>query len=192
MNKIPFLLYLSTFVLLFSGCAARTVYVNKALQRPKNTSLYTKHNIWYVEPMNISSKNYQQGKILPFGSPVSSVEATEEDVKFVSEGRTFRIKFDKDWEMMPMTEYLRNLISFKSRNERKDEINPLTFEKISRGIVKKGMSKEEVLLTCGYPSKYRTPTLENDTWIYWINDTSSRRIIFRNNKVSEFIVASPE
>ena len=40
---------------------------------------------------------------------------------------------------------------------------------IKEGKAYKGMTKDGIRIALGYPAKHRTPSLEDNTWIYWRN-----------------------
>ena len=60
-------------------------------------------------------------------------------------------------------------------------------ENIRRGEVVPGMSRQEVLFAYGPPPACRTPSLRNETWIYWIAPEQTIRVVFRNDKVRNII-----
>ena len=58
------------------------------------------------------------------------------------------------------------------------------------GKVIKGMTKDEVIITYGPPSPHRTPSLANQTWIYWLRRwpiSVNSRVIFRDDKVVQVL-----
>ena len=55
------------------------------------------------------------------------------------------------------------------------------------GEVVPGMSRQEVLFAYGPPPACRTPSLRNETWIYWIAPEQTIRVVFRNDKVRNII-----
>ena len=57
-------------------------------------------------------------------------------------------------------------------------IKPGILEKIKTGTVEKGMSKQEVILAYGYPPPHRTPSINDNTWIYFDDVTKKKRVIF--------------
>ena len=60
------------------------------------------------------------------------------------------------------------------------------------GKVKRGLTKEQVILSCGTPATCRTPSTLNSTWIYWIAEDSVYRVVFRRNKVNVLIDINDE
>lgn len=65
------------------------------------------------------------------------------------------------------SEYL-DLIASSSQTSL-GHLSQLDRKGISEGKVYEGMTKEGVRMALGYPAKHRTPSLEENTWIYWRN-----------------------
>ena len=171
----------------FSGCA-RDVIVPEVLQQPVNSKVYTKCNIWYQNPDKISAVNIQKGKFLPFGSEIEVVEASDSKVVFKDmKGIQYRIKFDDSLMMIPVETYIRQIFTLSDKAEQVKDIDPAVVSKLEKGIVTAGMTRSEVLLGYGTPAAFRTPTLENSTWIYWIDDNSTIRVVFRADKVKTIL-----
>ena len=171
----------------FAGCA-RDVIVPEVLQQPVNSKVYTKCNIWYQNPDKISAVNIQKGKFLPFGSEIEVVEASDSKVVFKDmKGIQYRIKFDDSLMMIPIETYIRQIFTLSDKAEQVKDIDPAVVSKLEKGIVTAGMTRREVLLGYGTPAAFRTPTLENSTWIYWIDDNSTIRVVFRADKVKTIL-----
>ena len=168
----------------FSGCA-RVVIVQEALQLPEGAKTYTAYNIWYEDPDNISSLNYQKGRLLPFGTEIEIVEADGRSFTFreKSNGQKFRISYDESWMMIPIEDYLKRLLTTKTPEELVAGIKPSVLEKISKGLVDEGMTRKEVLLAYGYPVVHRTPSLKDDTWIYWKEPLVTTRVVYKGDIV---------
>ena len=174
-------------VAFFAGCA-RDVIVPDVLQQPVNSKVYTKCNIWYQNPDKISAVNIQKGKFLPFGSEIEVVEASDSKVVFKDmKGIQYRIKFDDSLMMIPVETYIRQIFTLSDKAEQVKDIDPAVVSKLEKGIVTAGMTRSEVLLGYGTPAAFRTPTLENSTWIYWIDDNSTIRVVFRADKVKTIL-----
>jgi hypothetical protein len=199
------ILFLSAFlvgaIFLLPGCA-RNVIVSEALQLPEGAKIYTRCNIWYQDPDDISAVNYHTGNILPFGTEVEEVEADMGSVtirpfleksrgsvafKVKKTGQEFYISYDETWMMIPMEEYLRRIFSDKPQKDLAKGIKSSIYEKIIRGIVEEGMTRKEVLLAYGYPVVHRTPSLLEDTWVYWDAKMNTARVIFKKDKVTAIL-----
>ncbi|MDD3117928.1 MAG: hypothetical protein PHQ27_01995 [Victivallales bacterium] len=180
---------LAPAALLLTAIGCRQINVAEVLQLPEQAKIYTQCNLWYDSDDEISCLNYQSGKIIPLGTEVEIVKAKESYLRFktVSDGREYRINYDPEWTMIPMETYIREILGDKNRNQLLQGINPDFLKSIDRGIVSKGMTRRDVLLTCGNPAACRTPSLENDTWIYWTGRFSTIRVVYKDGKVMEIL-----
>lgn len=188
MKKILLLVFAISGMLFLNSCVT-PVNISEVLQVPKGTKLYTTHNIWYEIPWNISSINYQKGKIIPFGTAIKLISADPTRVRFqvLATGRHYTMIYHEKWGMQPVNDYIKQLVSVKSRDEQAKGISPSMLNIILKGKVEKGMTRKEVTFAFGPPSPHRTPLIEGSTWIYWENQFSSKRVIFKNDKVIDII-----
>ena len=178
-------------VLLFTlaaGCS-RELIVEEVLQMPPHASLYTAYNLWYDADGGIRSVNYQKGTVLPFGTEVEILRATDKEITFrtVAGKRVFTIQFEEEYRMQSPEEYLRTVFTLEKPDYLTEGMSPVSIEKIRRGIVEKGMSKAEVRLAFGPPCRFKTPSELLDTWLYWKDFIIGRRIVFNNGLVVEII-----
>ena len=173
---------------LLTSCA-RTVIPEEVLQMPEFAPVYTAFNLWHDRDGNMSSANVQKGEILPFGTEIEFIDANTDRIRFkrVSDGKEFRLSYSLDKTLIPIEQYIRRLFVFRNEKEQIIGVRPRIYEKIRRGIVEKGMTRNEVLLACGPPPPMRTPSETVDTWIYWTDDGVTKRIVFFGEKVLEVI-----
>ena len=177
-----------TTMVFLSGCA-REVIPEEVLQVPEFSAIYTSYNLWYDADGDIRSENIQQGTILPFGTQIEFIDANTDRIRFrrVSDGKEFRIKYNINRNMIPVEQFIKRLFVLRDGKDLAMNVRPLILEKIRRGIVEKGMTREEVLLAFGPPPAVRTPSETVDTWLYWTDDGVTRRIVFFGNKVISII-----
>ena len=45
------------------------------------------------------------------------------------------------------------------------------------------MTRDQVLMSLGYPPAHRTPSLEGPTWTYWQNRWATMVVVFDGDKV---------
>ena len=188
--KVRYCLFLFlAAVCLLTGCAHKLI-VSEVLQSPEQASIYTRYNLWYTDPMSMDSLNMLNGEILPFGTEVVITSATEREICFttVADKKKFRIKYAKDYRMMPAEDYMRELFSTQNESDLTVGVHPLTIEKLKAGIVEKGMTRHEVELAFGPPCAFRTPKYDLDTWCYWTEFLVGKRIVFTRNIVSDILV----
>ena len=173
MSKITTLIFSLFSLIFFAGCA-RTVIPEEVLQLPEYTPVYTSYNLWANEKSEISSANVQKGTILPFGTEITFINANENEINFkrVSDGKVFKIVYDRNKNIIPIEMFIKRLFVF-------DNAETLAVEK--------GMTRNEVLLAFGPPPAMRTPVESVDTWTYWTDAGVSRKIVFFGNRVIEII-----
>ena len=171
-----------------SGCVT-PINVGHVLQLPAHTKLYTTYNIWYEIPWNISSINYQRGKIIPFGSEVKIISMEPNKIKFqvMQTGRHYSFVYHEKWGMQPIEDFLKQMVTTKNRSEQTKGIAGEVKQSMLLGKVTKGMTRNEVTMAYGPPSPHRTPLLAASTWIYWDNRYKTKRIIFKGDKVVDQI-----
>lgn len=171
-------------VLLAGGCA-RIVSVAEALQQPVDGRIRLACNIWYQDPGNISSANYQQGgRYLRFGTEIEVIEADEKQIAFKDmDGNRYTIRYDREMMMLPIQNYIREIFTLKSKEEMTAGIEPEFLDAIERGTVIRGMTRAEVKMACGPPPAFRTPDQLNSTWIYFLDRNKTYRVIFSGSQV---------
>jgi outer membrane protein assembly factor BamE (lipoprotein component of BamABCDE complex) len=173
---------------LLAGCAT-PLDVNKIMQEPAGTRYYTAYNIWYNGDQPISSINQQSGTLIPFGTPINVIKATKWTLKFkdLTTGKEHVIVYREKYGMEPMEGFLKKFLTTKNAAEIHKGIPQRIVDAMKRGIVLKGMTKKQVAITYGPPSPHRTPSWDNETWIYWKNRWDTKRVIFKNGKVIEIL-----
>ena len=188
MKKTCRLFWIAAVLFLLTSCA-RTVIPEEVLQVPEFTPVYTAFNLWYDQNGTMNSMNIQRGTILPFGTEIEFIDANTDRIRFkrVSDGKVFTLEYSLDTTMMPIENYIRRLFVFTDAKEMTLAVRPMIQEKIRRGVVEKGMTRNEVLLAFGPPPPMRTPSETVDTWIYWIDRGVTIRIIFFGEKVIDVI-----
>lgn len=190
LSRMMFLALFAGAAILLSGCAARELIVTEILRIPEQAPVRTAYNLWYTDPMNMDTINHQQGTIIPFGTEVVITKATEEEIFFktVEDGKEFRIIFEPHYRLQTPEQYLQELFTAKTEEELRDGLDALTYEKVRRGFVEKGMPAAAVLLAFGPPCKYRTPDPTQGTWLYPVAYLEYKRILLRDGKVFGIIL----
>ena len=162
------------------GCTAKVV-VSEVLQQGENDRLYTRYNIFYTNPAEISCLNFLQGNIIPYGTEIEIVECTEDELSFKTAGseKVYCIKFSKGERMSSMQNYVRSLLGFENRDVISKKIRPQYLAKVQTGEITPGMNKDEIAIAWGKVPPIHTPDEKNMTWIYMKSHHDLIRLIFR-------------
>ena len=187
--RILSLLSLAAAGFLLGGCVADPVVVAEALQQKVGEKIYLKTNIWYTDPAQINCMNIQQGKFLAIGTEIEPLKTTADgDIVFKDKNnQTYTIQFSEGAALTSMREYIKTIFTTTPPEEFLKNIDSNVLLRIKRGEVVSGMSRKDVLLAYGYPPAVRTPDLRNESWIYWITDTRTIRVIFRGDTVTKVV-----
>ena len=175
---------------LISGGCADPVVMSEILQQKQDQKIYTRYNLWYLNPEKISSLNIQQGTFLPIGSEIEAVGSGYNHITGNStltfrdlSGREYTIDFDPGYRLCSLRDFIATTFTTEPPETTFKDIPAASLERIRAGQVVAGMNRREVLLAYGPPPAIRTPNLRNETWVYWINPTDTVRIVFRGDKV---------
>jgi hypothetical protein len=155
-------------------------------------SFYTAANLWYENPKKILSTNYHRGSMLPVGTKVTVGEVKGKKIKFSDgSGQQFQIEFVKKHSSDEIDLWAHFQRYFSTKNPLGKggpyaKFSAKEKRNIKAGEIAIGMSKDAVLMAYGYPPGHRTPSLEADQWVYWINRFVNRPVVFRNGRVSQW------
>lgn len=168
-------------------------------------SRYLCCNMHYEKP-EVTDVNYQRGALIPFGTKVQILEVRKASVKFQPEGHppiTFVVKHGKG--LVTIDQYMERLFLTQDphlklrgtaaaaaargkKGAKPAAGTPATPAKIQKlieeGTVDVGMTRDQVLMSLGYPPAHRTPSLEGPTWTYWQNRWESFTVNFDGDKVA--------
>src|SRR5262249_16453237 len=62
---------------------------------------------------------------------------------------------------------------------------------ITDGRGEKGMTREQVLMSLGYPPTHRTPSLSAPTWTYWYNTWQTYQVTFDDAGTVAQVIGQP-
>ncbi|MDD5728037.1 MAG: hypothetical protein PHV59_05680 [Victivallales bacterium] len=187
LRQMLILVFSGLIAAVFTGCAHQVV-VAEVLQQPLHGKIYLKQNIWYEKPAHVSCLNIQQGKVLPFGTEIEPVIATDDKLSFrTKDGKIFTVDYDYTLVMLPMEAYIKQVFTLKNRAELTSGMKPEEVKLLLRGRVERGMTKDQVLLACGVPAACRTPSVLNSTWVYWTTPDSIYRVVFRRDRINAIV-----
>jgi len=187
--------YLLLFLL--SSCVTQEINVRQMLDAKDEEKIYTAHNLWFTDPEKIESINYRKGEVIPFGTEVEVLSAIldnysdDEKIVFktVPEGKTYTIINRKKWRAKneSIHTFLGQYFTTRTPEELCAGRSPELLKAMREGRIEIGMTRDDVVMTLGYPARHRNPIYEQDTWIFWIAPAESERIIFKNGKVKHIL-----
>ena len=171
-------LALVSMVVLAAGCATSTV------PSPfDGQSRYLCCNLHYENP-KITDVNYQQGALVPLGTRVTITKVQKQAATFEAPGfppLTVVLKYGRG--ALNMDTFVNRLFVERDPKLKLKNVPKKTREMIEAGQVAKGMTRDQVLMSLGYPPAHRTPSLDSPQWTYWQNRWQSFIVDFDGDKV---------
>ncbi len=190
-------------IIIIAGCTG-THYEGdtsgkSSTQKSAEGIIYNRFNIHYYKKSNARTGNIERiasyanyidppnHRMIPYNTPLTiriykrgfTIFLPEADEEILFEyNRT-------NMDGMTVREYLDLITSIKKVDY--SHFSPLDQQGIAKGQPLPGMSRDGIMVALGYPARHRTPSLDEDTWVYWKDRFRIMKIQFSEGKVSEII-----
>lgn len=140
-------------------------------------TLYTCCNMHH-ESTDISDANYYVGAMIPLGTPVRLVSALRGGVAIEADGRKLNLYHSYGTAQESFQQYLDKILVSEDPKVKLAAYPQAVQAAIKDGRVEVGMTREQVLLSLGYPPTHRTPSTMANDWTYWYNRFVTYRVQF--------------
>lgn len=181
LRKIVIALSVLMLTLFYTGCGKKELKIPSGLQG----KLYTQVNMW-EEKSRVYSTNYNRGMLIPVNSQIKIDSMSNKAIVFtlVKTSQQISLIIAKR-SKVSTTQLAKQVFGTKP-------VNLKAFSKsaksaIKRGKLQKGMTKDEVLVSRGYPPATLTYSLKQNSWMYQQHRFKRMRVDFENNKVSNIV-----
>lgn len=186
-------------VITLSGCVSK-VNLPEVLQQPVNSEVRTRHHIWYTNAEAVSPLNYMEGNFIPAGTVIEpiaiergsydiwgEVSVVDGKIRFrtPSDGKEYEIVYDEHLTMLPIEDYLKQIFTVEGVDAIYKDVPKNELALVKTGKIERKMSKNSVLVVLGPPSRTRTSSMNNQSWLYWKNRDMVFRLIYRNDKIRQ-------
>jgi hypothetical protein len=148
---------------------------------------YTCCNLHY-DADRISDANWRNLPMIPAGATIRIVNYGFNTAVVEIDGKPIKIAHDYGRDQESLETYVRKLVAQEDPRARVASYSPEVREAIFRGVVIRGMTREQVLVAVGYPPTHRTFTLESNVWHPWASRHGRYEIHFDSQGTVERIV----
>lgn len=139
---------------------------------------YTRHCFMF-EKGAAETTNYWRGSLVPINTQVMLVALDgKKMVVRLPSGETVSIDNIEKFSRRSTSTIAHDLLATQPVPIGK--FNDATASAIKSGILKMGMTKEQVIMARGYPPGHKTPSLDFDTWTYWSSRFVTQSLVFSN------------
>lgn len=179
-NAFGFVIFVG-LVLIVQGCGGSS---HQPLNSAGSDKFYLKNNIHAQVGPRDTKASYANWTdpgaghiIIPVNTPVEMGKLRKGlFIKNLTDGRQIFFEFHSRNMRMSVDEYIQLIASPTSVSL--DKLSNTDRKGIKAGKVYSGMTKQGVRVALGYPAVHRTPSLEDNTWIYWRNRFQTMAIEF--------------
>jgi outer membrane protein assembly factor BamE (lipoprotein component of BamABCDE complex) len=137
-------------------------------EKLEGRSLFTCCNLHY-ENGEISDANYWVGKLLPAGTPVRIDEVTDDGVMLSAADVKLKLTHEYGAKEESLDQYLAKILLANDPKPRIAAYPKEVRRAIEKAKVERGMTREQVLVSLGYPATSVTPSPQSKEWPYWYN-----------------------
>ncbi len=153
----------------------------------KSRTLYTCCNI-HFESWDVSDANYHVGHVLALGTPVQVESVGHRNVWIKAGSGELRLSQDYGRDQESFRQYLDKILVADDPTVRLASFPPDVQRAIRESRVERGMTREQVIMSLGYPPTHRTPSTAAREWTYWYGRSDSYEILFgRDGTVAQAI-----
>jgi len=151
---------------------------------------FTCCNLRY-ESDEVSDANYWVGETIPAGTPVKIENVKPHSVTVVAGTTKLTLKHEYGTKEESFEQYLNKILVPYDPRRRIGEFPDEVQSAIAKAKVERGMTREQVLLSLGYPPAHRTPSLKDLEWTYWYNRWITYRVLFDQRGKVTGVVGRP-
>lgn len=170
--------------LALSGCQTNQSKSDAAQSDPGLISGYTCCN-FHHEGDWINDGNYAQHPMIPAGTPIRITGYGRYRAHADIDGKKFRLGLDYGREAETTEQWVAKLVVKEDPKERLKTWSPAIREAVKRGQVMVGMTKDQVIMSLGYPLTNENPRLDAPVWRYWRSSFGEYQLHWRNGLVSK-------
>ena len=151
---------------------------------------YTCCNLHY-EGDWISDANWSSLPMIPAGASIKVLDYGRYRVMSEIDGRKMRLGLDYG-RAQPLEEWARRLVVQEDPRKTLERWPAPVREAVRAGKVAIGMSKQEVLVSLGYPPAHQTPSLDAPQWKYWHSALGSYLVVWDGAGRVKDVIADPQ
>jgi hypothetical protein len=181
-RRIAFItLSLSLMIIIIVGCRSTPPQANRASDA---NPLFLQNNIHAQIGPRDTKASYANWTdpggghtIIPVNTPVEFGRYRRGfTIKNLNDGSLIYFEYNQRNMGMSVGEYI-SLITSSNKVDL-NKLSAIDKDGIRDGKARVGMSKKGVRIALGYPAAHRTPSLDNNTWVYWRNRFTTKVIEF--------------
>ena len=140
----------------------------------------------------ISDSNYNDSgqKLVPLGTPTKVTGYGRQRVLVMIDGKRQAIGNDYSRDL-GLEAFAKRYIVTEDPKAKLATYPAKLREAIQAGRINRGMTRDQVLMSIGYPISSETPRLDATTWRYWVSSFSEFQVVFDDVGRVKEVIADP-
>ena len=168
-----------------SNSPSRKEALNLLGQGIKGKVYYLRHSLYIHKKIHFTT-NYHASELIPINSEIRLLDINNRqlriDIKGVSRAYIYN---DIMYSNQTIGAIFQRTLSETPISL--DGLTPLERENVETGKIAPGMTKRAVIMAYGYPPYFKTESIQENEWIYWITRSTKIRVKFTDNGILESI-----
>jgi len=160
------------------------------LQEYQSRSLMTCCNIHY-EGDEVNDANYFVGATIPAGTPVQVQSMTGNSITFTADAKKLTLVHSYGKDQESLQQYVNKILVPDDPKARLAKFPRSAQQAIHDGRVEKGMTRDEVIMSLGYPPTHRTASTTSNEWTYWYNHWVTYKVQFDDKGIVSNVIGRP-
>jgi hypothetical protein len=142
---------------------------------------FTQYNFWIEKERHLTT-NYNRGELVPLNTAVTVESIGGKTMVLDIDGRKIMIENVKKFTLRDIREIADEMLGSQP-------VSLASFSKdrqsdIKNGILRLGMSKDQTIMTRGFPPRHKTPTTNANRWVYWTSRFVQLTLVFEDGKLA--------
>lgn len=132
-----------------------------------------------------STTNYARGNVVPINTPVKLVamSGSKLTLKRLDSGKEIKVENEPKFTKKTIAEIAALMLAAEKTPLEKLPQEVATA--VTNGDMRRGMTKELLLLARGFPPAHETPSIDGDRWVYWSSRFVKQTVVFVDGRLSE-------
>ena len=174
-----------TMRIVLAGAVALAAAGAAAQDKPEG---YTCCNFHYDKDW-ISDANWGNLPMIPAGARIRVLDYGWNRASVEIDGKPMRIGHDYGRGEESLEKFVAKLVVKADPKAKIDRAPAKVKAAIRESKVVPGMTREQVIMSVGYPPTHRTRSIEDSTWNYWASRAGRYEVHFKGNTVDKVVGA---
>jgi hypothetical protein len=162
-----------------------TAFAAAAQDKPEG---YTCCNFHYDKDW-ISDANWGNLPFIPAGAKIRVLSYGSNRASVEIDGKPMRIGHEYGRSEESLEKFISKLVVKANPRAKVDRAPAHVKTAINQSRVVKGMTKDQVLVSVGYPPTHRTRSTDDSVWNYWASRAGRYEVHFKGNTVERLVGA---